>query len=342
MDCSSFLLMLYLTVRLTQGSSVYPFHRLTESRSDIIDVTPARSRHDHPSCCDRQQKKQWIGYGLDGEQLFVDVGQCRQSCSSHHKIHRKEFEAYLKANASLDPVQLFLSMQQQAAPKSCGVAATCLPKLTSMERHMITSGPQQVAVIEDCACTAEASRCQRVPSDVVYFPGTPFEKVVDVGVCSGPCHPPPDVVEKLEQSLGTLHCQPLRNRTVAIPGPNGDTCVEVIDQCSCSSSCYRATSLEHIYDYALKINEEEDDDDDEEMAQPLHKVIDVGRCVGTCNNPNQKHRCVLRDTEDQSKCLMSLTRRDSSCVPSGYEVHRYRSKSGIDKSILSITDCTCQ
>ena len=82
-------------------------------------------------------------------------------------------------------------MQQQAAPKSCGVAATCLPKLTSMERHMITSGPQQVAVIEDCACTAEASRCQRVPSDVVYFPGTPFEKVVDVGVCSGPCHPPP-------------------------------------------------------------------------------------------------------------------------------------------------------
>ena len=97
----------------------------------------------------------------------------------------------------------------------------------------------------------------------------------------------------------------------------GDTCVEVIDQCSCSSSCYRATSLEHIYDYALKINEEEDDDDDEEMAQPLHKVksmpsrlspkpalifwfmvltqvIDVGRCVGTCNNPNQKHRCVLR------------------------------------------------
>ena len=39
---------------------------------------------------------------------------------------------------------------------------------------------------------------------------------------------------------------------------------------------------------------------------------------------------------------MSLTRRDSSCVPSGYEVHRYRSKSGIDKSILSITDCTCQ
>ena len=45
--------------------------------------------------------------GLDGEQLFVDVGQCRQTCSSHKtKIHRKEFEAYLKANATVDPVQV--------------------------------------------------------------------------------------------------------------------------------------------------------------------------------------------------------------------------------------------
>ena len=45
--------------------------------------------------------------GLDGD-ISVDMGQCRQSCSAKKtKINRKEFEAILKANHSVDPVEVF-------------------------------------------------------------------------------------------------------------------------------------------------------------------------------------------------------------------------------------------
>lgn len=48
----------------------------------------------------------FFGTGLDGEQLFVDVGQCRQTCSSKRsKIHRREFEMLLK-NSSVDPMEV--------------------------------------------------------------------------------------------------------------------------------------------------------------------------------------------------------------------------------------------
>jgi hypothetical protein len=45
--------------------------------------------------------------GLDGD-ISVDMGQCRQSCSAKRtKINRKEFEAILKANYSVDPVEVY-------------------------------------------------------------------------------------------------------------------------------------------------------------------------------------------------------------------------------------------
>lgn len=161
--------------------------------------------------------------GLDGEQLFVDIGQCRQSCSTRKtKIHRKEFEAVLKANRSIDPVevcypkcvldlllkrkgnmshfthlvlnllcisQLFLSMQRDESTKSCGGETHhCLPTRTVIERHMTMLGLQQVAVIEDCTCRSQLTQyCHRVEENVVYFPGTPFETTVDIGRCSGSC-----------------------------------------------------------------------------------------------------------------------------------------------------------
>ncbi len=36
----------------------------------------------------------------------------------------------------------------------------------------------------------------------------------------------------------------------------GDACVEVIDKCSCTSSCYRASSMEHVYDFAPPLDDE--------------------------------------------------------------------------------------
>lgn len=46
---------------------------------------------------------------------------------------------------------------------------------------------------------------------------------------------------------------------------SGDTCVEVIDKCGCASSCYRASSMEHIYDFVSPM-------DDETTDSPVIKV----------------------------------------------------------------------
>ncbi|XP_032795499.2 uncharacterized protein LOC116931928 [Daphnia magna] len=276
------------------------------------------------SCCERVPKKYFVGQGLDGE-ILVDIGQCRQSCSTKRtKINRKEFEAILKANYSVDPVELFLAMQRDISPKSCGDDSHCLPTRTVVERHMTMSGMQEVAVIEDCSCLSDPELCHRVEERAIHFPGTPFETSVDVGRCSGPC-----------SSGNSLRCRSTRNKTVAIAGPNGDTCVEVIDKCGCASSCYRASSMEHIYDFVSSM-------DDETTDSPVIKVVDVGKCVGECNTSHHKEHCVLRDKDDSSKCLMSLTRRENNCVPLGFQLHHFRNKNGTAKSMLSITDCGCQ
>ena len=85
-------------------------------------------------------------------------------------------------------LQLFLSLQQEMTPESCGGASSCQPTRSVMERHVTMSGSRQIAVIEDCVCTPQPTRCHRVVDNVVYFADTPFETVVDVGACKGPCH----------------------------------------------------------------------------------------------------------------------------------------------------------
>ena len=52
---------------------------------------------------------------------------------------------------------------------------------------MTLAGLQQVAVIEDCSCLQKPQHCQRLQHNVIHFPGTPFETVVDIGKCSGNC-----------------------------------------------------------------------------------------------------------------------------------------------------------
>lgn len=91
-------------------------------------------------------------------------------------------------------------------------------------------------------------------------------------------------------TLGT-GCRSTQNKTVSIPGPNGeflfffcvniflseninrflvgDTCIEVIEKCSCTSACYRATSMEHVYDYTLQ----DGDGDLDEVTGAKIKVV---------------------------------------------------------------------
>ena len=98
-----------------------------------------------------------------------------------------KYQAGLKWRFILNPSQLFLSLQKEASPESCGGTSSCQPTRSVMERHMTMSGPRQVSVIEDCLCTPQPPHCQRVVDNVVYFADTPFETVVDVGTCQGPC-----------------------------------------------------------------------------------------------------------------------------------------------------------
>merc|ERR1712071_51592 len=124
----------------------------------------------------------------------------------------------------------------------------------------------------------------------------------------------------------------------------GDSCVEVIDRCGCTAPCYRASSLEYVHDYsaaAVPVDSQEQPDDVQQLDQPSVKVFDVGQCMGVCDAPSRKQHCVLRDTVDTSKCLMALTRPANNCVPLGFQLHRYRTKNGSDKSVLTITECGC-
>ena len=83
--------------------------------------------------------------------------------------------------------QLFLSLQKEASAESCGGTSICQPTRSVMERHVTMNGPRQVSVIEDCVCTPQPTHCHRIVDNVVYFADTPFETVVDVGSCKGPC-----------------------------------------------------------------------------------------------------------------------------------------------------------
>nr|CAH0111355.1 unnamed protein product [Daphnia galeata] len=334
-NCSFSVLFLMFGFSATIGLSVSNIRRLDSDKQRMNDKMLAElaesssaerihldswlnpSTSNTKSCCDRVQKKYFVGKGLDGD-ISVDMGQCRQSCSAKRtKINRKEFEAILKANHSVDPVELYLAMQRDIAPKSCGEDSHCLPTRTVVERHMTMSGMQEVAVIEDCSCMSDPELCHRVEERVIHFPGTPFETSVDVGRCSGPC-----------MSGNALSCRSTRNKTVAIAGPNGDACVEVIDKCSCTSSCYRASSMEHVYDFASPLDDE---------------TTDSGRCRQVRWRVQYvTSQGALRSEDDNSKCLMSLTRRENNCLPMGFQLHRFRNQNGTMKSMLSITDCGCQ
>ncbi|XP_065559758.1 uncharacterized protein LOC136026883 isoform X2 [Artemia franciscana] len=278
-------------------------------------------------CCKRMMHNLIIGKGANGEDIEVDVGTCRKGCAKKaSKIKKREFEALLKeTDPKINPIELFLSLQKGDIFDSCFPGSTCNPSFTKIERYYTVDGSVDVPVIESCQCKRMLSECGVAEKLDLYFSGTPFERLINVGTCQA---------DTLCSEDAT--CVPTKNATLAIEGPNGIQCVETIEECSCHPSCYRASKLENIYDYS-------NIDNDSEEAEPELMTIDIGVCVGTCNSTNYKVRkCILRDPENPKRCLSSLTHRSTMCYPTTFKTHYYMDKHGNTKSVLAIKHCSCK
>ncbi|KAJ9581205.1 hypothetical protein L9F63_023616 [Diploptera punctata] len=255
------------------------------------------------ACCSRQEKYVAIGFGVSGEVVQLDVGQCQKSCRSLFTLMDPDI-----TDSDISPF------------KPCAAEAACLPSKSRLQRVSTLHGMQQLAVVEECECRHKPERCYRQPHTLQLYPGTPYETHLDVGICSGRC----------QSEAG---CRPVRNKTVSVPGPNGVHCHSVIEECTCTGGCYRMSSLEIVYDYTdLVLNDTE--------TSPAIKEVDVGRCSGTCTG-GQTRKCLFRDQADPNKCLAGLYGKQSSCTPSHFKVHRYTSKDRQAKEIIAITDCKC-
>ncbi|XP_022252445.1 uncharacterized protein LOC111088016 [Limulus polyphemus] len=268
-------------------------------------------------CCVKGKHIIPIGFDFTGNRKYVDIGRCRRRCRHklhHHLRHRKNLTQ--GNHISLD------DMITETVFQKCSSADVCEPSSRKMEIHHSLTGLLEVVVIEDCQCSSNPSSCQRVSSMMTFFHETPFESTVDVGSCQGQCG-------------DGNSCKPLRNRTVSINGPNGASCVPVIEECQCAQPCYRMEFLELYYEHVWN--------DTRNMTEEGVKEIDVGRCIGGCSHLEQdRFHCVLRDEKNQEKCLMSLQEEEPLCAPVQFNTHVFTTRTGAVKSVLSIEDCACQ
>ncbi|KAK2710276.1 uncharacterized protein LOC136026886 [Artemia franciscana] len=297
--------------------------RLTESL-DELDGDEEQIRN---VCCKKMKQTLFIGKGSDGEDIEVDVGVCRQSCAKKApKIKKKEFERLLKeTEPGVNPIELFLSLRRNDVFNSCLPGYTCSPSYAKLERYYTIDGALDVPIIDSCQCKKSLSDCGVADKPVLFFSGTPFEQFVNLGTCQA------DAMCSEDST-----CVPTKNTTLSIEGPNGIQCVEVIEECGCRPSCYRASKLENIYDYT-------DVDIESDKVKPELQTIDIGICVGPCNLPSHKvKKCVLRDPENPKRCLSSLTHRPTGCQPTSFKTHYYMDKHGNSRSVLAIRHCSCK
>ncbi|XP_037080836.1 uncharacterized protein LOC119101589 [Pollicipes pollicipes] len=266
-------------------------------------------------CCRREQHFIKVGVDASGEDLVVDVGKCRRHCHHIGGLSRKEFLQLLEEHSDTDPIQLYRRLQQRQS--SCRLASHCQPLETAMQRHYTLEGAVTSEVTRRCGCVRRPAGCRRRRRLVTFHPGTPHERTLDVGGCAGHC---PGVDDS---------CQPLRNKTVSIDGPNGAEVVSAIEECICTHGCYRMSLMEQVYDYT------------DSTAAPRIKEVDVGQCVGACTPDQMGRDCVWSDPSDPSSCLMSLQFQSLGCVASDSKQHFYRTQDGHERALLSIGRCSC-
>ncbi|XP_065912269.1 uncharacterized protein [Dysidea avara] len=199
----------------------------------------------------------------------------------------------------------------------------CLPSSYKIITRQLRTGPREFTIPEDCQFTySVCKQCKRQSNIVKFFESSRYEKEVDVGRCIGSCNG----VDHVGTDLS--HCVSVENETISIPNPNGITAVSVIKQCSCEASCYRFSYLEAFL---------ERNDSNHPAVQ--EKIIDVGRCVGSCNNVIPG-KCLSRDKKTGA-CLYSFSARRAVCRPSIGEDVRFINVDGKIMTIPVVKKCGC-
>ncbi|XP_027042993.1 uncharacterized protein LOC113670981 [Pocillopora damicornis] len=203
--------------------------------------------------------------------------------------------------------------------KLCPGTNFCTASLAEVKTVRSLSDVRDVTSALSCTCTSREKKCQRIPSEQVFFRGTKFETRVDVGQCVGKC---------LSHGARDVKCRSTSSKTVTIMGPNGARCVEVIQSCGCERKCYRASHNEAVQ---IQLNN-----------TTMTEIIDVGRCVGTCSG-HVKGECLLWiNNPDESgsrarRCVIHTKTRQKGCYPESTRVEILG-----DKRVTVVESCACR
>ncbi|KAK3875663.1 hypothetical protein Pcinc_019473 [Petrolisthes cinctipes] len=299
----------------------YENNGVGESLLDESSTRPSRlsspARRHNATCCVLERKMTKIGTSeATGEDTLVDVGHCRRRCRGRRRHMKKaELERLMRENPTVDPRTLFmLHSGRGRGVDSCHEEEVCLPSAWRMEHFMTRQGQVSVTVTESCQCQVRAHSCRRQPRSVTLHKDTPLQTTLDLGNCQGHCS------EDLE-------CRATKSRSVSVEGPNGAECVSIVEECGCEASCYRATLYHHLYNYTI-------------MGSPQSQVIDVGTCVGECDNITPEDHCISR--ESSGGCVMSLVKKSFHCSPTGLQHLHYQHKDGSSRTLVVVTRCGCQ
>ncbi|XP_043269335.1 uncharacterized protein [Venturia canescens] len=257
-------------------------------------------------CCARHEKMIDVGEGISREVIRIDAGHCRMQCPKH---------------VSDDPGDA-----SRPAVTTCSAQNShCHPRAARLERVSTLQGVKVIEAVDTCDCSINFIDCRRESLTHLVHSGTPHQVVIDVGVCMGFC----------STNLGS--CKPLRNRTISVPGPNGDEVYQVIGECRCAGNCYRMDHTESVLDFSeIEIKDGTNTTD----VKPLVKQINVGQCVGSCPG-NETETCLLRDKKKPSRCLAGLYSKQHTCTPASFKVHEYRTRRGSRREIIQISECAC-
>lgn len=248
--------------------------------------------------CIREQLQINQGFDAALRQVLVDVGQC------------------LDVGEDSGSRNITHGM-----PNSALCEPKCVPSEYELQLYANRSGPFSSEVVAKCALsTSHCYGCERVSQNVTLFPGSPYEETFDRGKCVGKC-------EDSGES-----CVAVTNKFLSFENPNGATSVTKIERCGCADSkCYRE-------DYFVSYWEEVAADAGKPAVVSLReKVINAGRCRGSCNGVFLPGRCY----PSPSMCRLQVSGSQAACAPNASTIHSFTGVGGVLLEVASITTCSC-
>ncbi|KAJ7384768.1 hypothetical protein OS493_020360 [Desmophyllum pertusum] len=237
------------------------------------------------------------------------------------KVHTGIGQKFQVANCKTSLVDATREVKRspQGDQEFCPGTDLCMASLSEVTTIRTLSGVRDVTSALNCTCIPREKDCQRMSSEQVFFRGTKYETRVDVGQCIGKCR---------SRGPREVECKPTSSKTVTVMGPNGAKCVEVIQSCSCERKCYRVSHNE-----AIQV---------QHNNTTLTKMIDVGRCVGTCSG-HAKGECLYwinnRDGSGLKTrhCAIRTKTRPKECYP-----EFTREQTVGEKTLTVIDSCACR